>query len=50
MLVCEVVLVCTKPRPQLRAKPKRKRPRHPDAQPKSKKLVPFNTPKTDELS
>jgi hypothetical protein len=50
LLISEVVLVSPKPRPQLRAKPKRKRPRHPDAKPKSKKPVLFNTPKTDELS
>jgi hypothetical protein len=49
LLISEVV-VSPKPRLQLRAKPKRERPRHPDAQPKSKNPVLFNTPKTDELS
>jgi hypothetical protein len=44
LLMSEVV-VSPKPRLQLRAKPKRERPRHPDAQPKSKKPVPFNKPK-----
>ena len=44
MLISEVV-VGPKPRPQPRSKFRRKRPVHPDAKPKSKKLVPFNKPK-----
>jgi hypothetical protein len=49
LLISEVV-VSPKPLAKLRTRPKRKRAPHPDAKPKSKKPVPFNKLKTDELS
>ena len=49
LLISEVV-VSPKPLAKLRTRPKRKRAPHPDAKPKSKKPVPFNKLKADELS